>query len=70
MLMIDECGTVDGMGIGRGSSNTQRKPAPVPLCSRQIPHDLTYDRTCNIEVACTQPIATTVLETYFWLYGP
>jgi hypothetical protein len=40
-LKIDgECGEFSGMS-GRGNRSTQRKPAPVPLCSPQIPHDLT-----------------------------
>jgi hypothetical protein len=43
--MIDDYGAVDGMRIGRGNQSTWRKPAPVPLCSPQIPHDLTWDRT-------------------------
>jgi hypothetical protein len=32
-----EIGTV----IGRGNRSTRIKPAPVPLCRPQIPHDLT-----------------------------
>jgi hypothetical protein len=32
---------VGGMRIGRGNRSTRRKPTPVPLCSQQIPHDLT-----------------------------
>jgi hypothetical protein len=45
--MIDdvECGAVGGMRIGRGNRRTRRKPAPVPLCPAQIPHDLTWART-------------------------
>jgi hypothetical protein len=46
--MIDddeECGAFDGMRIGRGNRSTRRKPAPVPLCPSQIPHDLTWART-------------------------
>jgi hypothetical protein len=43
--MIDECGVVGGMRIGRGNRSTRRKHAPVPLCPPQIPHDLTWDRT-------------------------
>jgi hypothetical protein len=40
--MIDDgdCGAVGGMRIGRGNRSTGRKPAPVPLCPPQIPHDL------------------------------
>jgi hypothetical protein len=36
--------------IGRGNCSTRRKPAPVPLCLPQIPHDLTWDRTHAAEV--------------------
>jgi hypothetical protein len=43
--MVDECGAVGGKRIGRGNRSTRRKPAPVPLCPPQIPHDLTWART-------------------------
>jgi hypothetical protein len=43
--MIDDYGAVGGMRIGRGNRSARRKPAPVPLCPPQIPHDLTWDRT-------------------------
>jgi hypothetical protein len=43
-MMDDKCGSVDGM-IYRRNRNTRRKPASVPLCPTQIPHDLTYART-------------------------
>jgi hypothetical protein len=36
-----EDGEFGGMMIGRGNRSTRRKPAPVPLCPPQIPHDLT-----------------------------
>jgi hypothetical protein len=39
------CVVVGGMRIARGNRSTRRKPAPVPLCPPQIPHDLTWDRT-------------------------
>jgi hypothetical protein len=39
-VIDDECGAVGGMRIGRGNRNT----TPVPLCSPQIPHDLTSTR--------------------------
>jgi hypothetical protein len=39
--MIDyDYGAVGGMRIGRGNRSTRRKPAPVPPCSPQNPHDL------------------------------
>jgi hypothetical protein len=43
--MINECGAVGGMKIGRGYRNIRRKPAPVSLCPPQIPHELTWDQT-------------------------
>jgi hypothetical protein len=41
--MIDDsdCGAIGVMKIGRGNRSTWRKPAPVPLCLPQIPHDQT-----------------------------
>jgi hypothetical protein len=33
-----EDGEIGGMIIGRGSTSTRRKPAPVPLCPPQTPH--------------------------------
>jgi hypothetical protein len=45
MIDDDDCGAVGGMRIGRGNRSTRRKPAPVPLCPLQIPHDLTWART-------------------------
>jgi hypothetical protein len=44
MIDDDDYGAVGGMKIGRGNWSTRRKPAPVPLCPPQIPHDLTWDR--------------------------
>jgi hypothetical protein len=31
-------GEIDGMMIGRGNRSTQRKPAPVSLCTPETPH--------------------------------
>jgi hypothetical protein len=39
-LYDDDCGEIGGMRIGRGNRSAWRKPAPVPLCPPQIPHDL------------------------------
>jgi hypothetical protein len=36
-----DCEAIGGMKIIRGNRSTQRKPAPMPLCPPQIPHDLT-----------------------------
>jgi hypothetical protein len=38
--MINECGAVSGMRIGRGNRTTRRKKHAVPLCPLQITHDL------------------------------
>jgi hypothetical protein len=40
--MIDGSGAFDGMRIGRRNQSTVRKPAPVPFCSPQILHCLTF----------------------------
>jgi hypothetical protein len=34
-------GEFGGIMIGKGNRSIRRKPAPVPLCPPQIPHDLT-----------------------------
>jgi hypothetical protein len=39
--IINECGTVDGMRIGRGKINPPRKPTPVAVRVPQISNDLT-----------------------------
>jgi hypothetical protein len=36
-----EDGEFGGMMIGRGNRSGRRKPAAVPLCPPQIPHELT-----------------------------
>jgi hypothetical protein len=40
VICDDDCGAVDGMNDWQGKWN-RRKPAPVPLCPPQTPHDLT-----------------------------
>jgi hypothetical protein len=39
-----ENGDFRGM-TGKDNRSTRRKPAPVPFCPPQIPHDLTWART-------------------------
>jgi hypothetical protein len=34
----DDCGTVGGMRIGRGTRTTRRNPVPVSLCPPKIPN--------------------------------
>jgi hypothetical protein len=50
----DECGAIGGM-TGREDPGTRRKPAPLQLCSKQIPYDLTRARTKNSEVGSSTP---------------
>jgi hypothetical protein len=40
MMDDDEYGAIGGMS-DKGNRSARRKPAPVPLCPPQIPHDLT-----------------------------
>jgi hypothetical protein len=53
-MIDDDYGAVGGMTIGRVNRSTRRKPAPVPLCLPQIPHDLTWDRTRAAAVGSQQ----------------
>jgi hypothetical protein len=46
-------GEIGGI-IGRGNRSTRRKPAAVPLCPPQIPHDLTWARTLAAAVGSQQ----------------
>jgi hypothetical protein len=48
------------MRIDRGNRSTRRKPAKVPLCQPQIPHDLIWTRTQAPAVGSRQ---LTVLPT-------
>jgi hypothetical protein len=54
--MIDEgdCGVIGGIKIGRGNQSTRKKPAPVPLCPPQIPHDQNRARTRAAAVGSQQ----------------
>jgi hypothetical protein len=39
MIDDDDCEAIGEIRIGTGSRSTRRKPAPVPLCTPQIPSD-------------------------------
>jgi hypothetical protein len=45
--LIDDgdCEALGGMKIRRGNLGTRRKPAPVPLCTPQIPQNVIRART-------------------------
>jgi hypothetical protein len=53
MMDDDECATVGGI-VGMGNRSTWRKPAPVPLCPPQIPHDLTRARIWDVAMGSQQ----------------
>jgi hypothetical protein len=44
LMIINECGAVGGMGIGKGNRSTRGKHTPVPLFLPGIRHDLIWDR--------------------------
>jgi hypothetical protein len=51
-MIDDKCGAIGGMRVGRGNRSTRTKPAPVPLCTPQIPYDLTWARTLSPNTSC------------------
>jgi hypothetical protein len=72
MIDFGDCEAVSGMQIGRGDRSTRRKPAPVSLCSPQIPHDLTQTRTRAAAVGSLRLTAWAMARTlglsYWYLY--
>jgi hypothetical protein len=55
------------MKIGRGNWSTWRKPAPVPLCPPQIPHDQTRARTWAAAVGSQQLTAWAMARPNFFV---
>jgi hypothetical protein len=41
--LINECGAVGGMKIGRGNRSTRAKHAPIPIFLPEIRYDLIWD---------------------------
>jgi hypothetical protein len=64
IIDYDERGAISGMRIGRLNRSTGRKPAPVPLCPPQIPHDLIWDRTRAAEVGSQRLTAWTMAQPF------
>jgi hypothetical protein len=65
------------MRIGRRNQSTRRKPAPVPACPPQIPHDLTWAQTRATTVGnrrlaawamARPPVFSSVVRYYFRKY--
>jgi hypothetical protein len=67
MIDDDDCGAVGGMRTGRGNRSIRRKPAPVPLCPPQIPHDLTWARTWTSAVGSRRLTAWAMARPFFTL---
>jgi hypothetical protein len=57
MMFNNEWEEDGGMRIGRGNRSIRRKPAPVPLCPSQVPHDLTRVGTWAAAVGNRGPTA-------------
>jgi hypothetical protein len=71
-IIDDEYWAVSGMKIGRGDRSTRRKPAPVPFCSPQIPHDLTrfvamWSQRLTARAVARPSVLSMALQL-FWLY--
>jgi hypothetical protein len=49
-MIVDECGAVGGMKIGRETELLGENLPPVQICPPHIPHDLTWARTRATEV--------------------
>jgi hypothetical protein len=70
-MIDDDCGAVGGMRIGSRNRSTWRKPAPVPPCPPQIPHDLTRPRTRAAAVVSRRLIASAIARPQLemvWTY--
>jgi hypothetical protein len=67
-MIDDECGAVGGIRIGKGNRSTRRKPAQVPLCPPQIPHDLTWAGTRNAAVGNQWLTAWAMARPYILSY--
>jgi hypothetical protein len=67
-MIDDESGAVGGMRIVRGYWSTRRKPAPMPLCTPQIPHDLSWARAQAAAVGRWQLTAWAVARPVRWSY--
>jgi hypothetical protein len=63
-IIDDNYGAVGAMKIVRGNRSTRRKPAPVPLCLPQIPHDLTWARTRAAAVGSQRLTAWAMARPY------
>jgi hypothetical protein len=66
MIDDDDYGALGGMRIGRGNRSTRRKPASVPLCPPQIPHDLTCDLTRDAAVRSQRLTAWAMARPWSW----
>jgi hypothetical protein len=56
------------MRIRRGKRSTRRKPATVPLCPPQIPHDLTRAAAVGSRRLTAWAIARTILRVSHWIF--
>jgi hypothetical protein len=70
-MMDDDRGAVGGL-TGRGNRSTRRKPASVPLCPPQIPHDL--NRAAAVEspglTIMAWPVSLSLSSRHFQFSSP
>jgi hypothetical protein len=64
--MINECGVVGAIRIGRRNCSASRKPVTVPFCPPQIPHVQTWDRTRTAAARSRQEFLTLALDGGEW----
>jgi hypothetical protein len=67
MIHDGDCGAICGLKIDRGTRSTRRKPAPVPLCPPQIPHNLTQARTRAARMGTKLLTAWVIVRPVLWL---
>jgi hypothetical protein len=71
-MMINECGAVGGVKIGKENRSFRRKSISVPRYPPQIPHNLTWYRTLTVAVELFiiyHDIALDVMTTFYEYCG-
>jgi hypothetical protein len=75
-MMINECGEVGGVKIGREKRSFRRKAIPVPLYPPQISHRLTWYRTLAVAMGLfiiyhdvARDVDLHVMTTFYELCG-
>jgi hypothetical protein len=70
-MIDDQCRADGGMRIGKRTRSNRRKPAPLPRCPPQIPHNLNWARTRAAELGSRRLTAwamTWPIVYLYWVY--